>query len=127
MTQKLNLTILFISHDLSVVRHICDRTAVMYLGEIVELANNQELFNNPLHPYTQALLSSVPTISDELLKEKIILSGDVPSPRNLPLGCKFHTRCFKFFEGCEKHNPNANILANEHLVKCRLYDGFENT
>ena len=127
LKEKLNLTILFISHDLSVVRYICDRTAVMYLGEIVETADNSELFKNPKHPYSQALLSSVPIISKEKNENKIILKGDVPSPKQLPKGCKFHTRCFRAFDGCDKINPCLHKISDNHFVKCRLFDGLENT
>ncbi len=122
LKEKLNLTILFISHDLSIVRHICTRTAVMYLGEIVELADNKDLFENPKHPYTKALLNAVPVITKNNLKEKILLKGDVPSPKNLPLGCKFHTRCPVCFNGCEKINPDYVFISKNHTVKCRLYN-----
>ncbi len=120
LKEKLNLTILFISHDLSVVRYICDRTAVMYLGEIVEFADNEELFENPKHPYTEALLNSVPVISKEKKEKKIILTGDIPSPKNLPEGCKFHTRCPKVFEGCAEIHPDFTVISDTHKVKCRL-------
>ena len=120
LKEKLNLTILFISHDLSVVRYICDRTAVMYLGEIVEFADNEELFENPKHPYTEALLNSVPVISREKKEKKIILTGDIPSPKNLPEGCKFHTRCPKVFEGCAEIHPDFTVISDTHKVKCRL-------
>lgn len=126
LKEKLNLTILFISHDLSVVRHICDRTAVMYLGEIVELAENENLFNEPKHPYTKALLSSVPVISRENKGEKIILKGDVPSPKNLPTGCKFHTRCPEIMPVCEQVCPDIECIGKKHFVKCHLYIGCEN-
>lgn len=121
LKEKLNLTILFISHDLSVVRYICDRTTVMYLGEIVELAENNELFKNPKHPYTKALLSAVPEISQNSQKEKILLNGDIPSPKNLPTGCKFHTRCPECFNGCSTDEPKELTLSDNHLVKCRLF------
>lgn len=127
LKEKLNLTILFISHDLSVVRHICDRTAVMYLGEIVEIANNEDLFNEPKHPYTKALLSSVPMISREKKDDRIILSGDVPSPKNLPSGCKFHTRCPEVMPICAESCPSLDCVGKNHLVKCHLYIGCENS
>lgn len=126
LKEKLNLTILFISHDLSVVRHICDRTAVMYLGEIVELAENEELFSNPKHPYTKALLSSIPVISRENKKDRIFLTGDIPSPKNLPTGCKFHTRCPDVMPVCRQVCPDTECVGNNHFVKCHLYIGCEN-
>lgn len=126
LKEKLNLTILFISHDLSVVRHICDRTAVMYLGEIVELAENEELFSDPKHPYTKALLSSIPVISRENKKDRIILTGDIPSPKNLPTGCKFHTRCLNVMPVCRQVCPDTECVGNKHFVKCHLYIGCEN-
>lgn len=126
LKEKLNLTILFISHDLSVVRHICDRTAVMYLGEIVELAENEDLFNEPKHPYTKALLSSVPVISRENKADRIILKGDIPSPKNLPSGCKFHTRCPEIMPVCEQVCPDFECMGKKHFVKCHLYIGCEN-
>ncbi len=126
LKEKLNLTILFISHDLSVVRHICDRTAVMYLGEIVELADNEELFSNPKHPYTKALLSSIPVISRENKKDRIFLTGDIPSPKNLPTGCKFHTRCPDIMPVCRQVCPDTECVGNKHFVKCHLYIGCEN-
>lgn len=127
LTKELNLTLLFISHDLSVVRHICDRTAVMYLGEIIEIAQNENLFENPKHPYTQALLSSVPVISEDNNRQKIILTGDVPSPKNLPSGCKFHTRCPQVLPICSEKFPPICDFGNGHFAKCNLYDGFQNT
>ena len=122
LKQNLNLTMLFISHDLSVVKYISDRIAVMYLGEIVEIAPKEEFFNNHKHPYSQALLDAVPTISPKQNKTKIILDGDIPSPINLPKGCKFHTRCPFATDKCKLKEPE-NILINEnHCVKCFLYE-----
>ena len=122
LKEKLNLTILFISHDLSVVRHICDRTAVMYLGEIIETAFNEELFESPKHPYTKALLNAVPVISNEINSKKILLKGDVPSPKNLPSGCKFHTRCPEVMPCCIDTIPSFHEIKYNHFVKCHLYD-----
>lgn len=122
LKDKLNLTILFISHDLSIVRYLCDRTAVMYLGEIVELADNQSLFDNPAHPYTKILIDSVPKISTDKNREKYILNGDLPSPKNMPSGCKFNTRCPNFFNGCNEFVPTLNQIESNHFVKCRLYE-----
>ncbi len=117
---KFNLTYLFIAHDLSVVRHISDRIAVMYLGKIVELTDRNALYNNPLHPYTKALLSAVP-IPDPVVEEKrerIILVGDVPSPVRPPSGCHFHTRCPLVMDKCKKDDPEFRNAGAEHWVAC---------
>lgn len=121
LQEKLGLTYLFISHDLSVVEHICDRIIVMYLGKVVELAEANELFANPLHPYTKALLSAVPQVYEEHRKERITLQGDVPSPANPPAGCRFHTRCPNATERCKTQVPLRDV-GNGHLVACHLYD-----
>ncbi|GIV75929.1 MAG: ABC transporter ATP-binding protein [Litorilinea sp.] len=124
LQDELNLTYLFIAHDLSVVRHISDRIAVMYLGKIVELADRDELYNNPMHPYTQALLSAVP-IPDpaiERQRKRIILEGDVPSPANPPKGCNFCTRCPRVMDICREKEPAFTDLGNNHYVACFLYD-----
>ena len=105
------------------VRHICDRMAVMYLGKIVELTGRAELYENPLHPYTQALLSAVP-IPDPIVEEKrqrIILEGDVPSPANPPKGCNFSTRCPRVMDVCREMEPEFKDVGNEHFVSCHLY------
>ena len=120
LQEQFNLTYLFIAHDLSVVRHISDRIAVMYLGKVVELADRTELYENPLHPYTKALLSAVP-IPDPVIdsqRERIILSGDVPSPLNPPSGCVFHTRCPIAIEECSQGVPEFRNMGNEHWVAC---------
>jgi oligopeptide transport system ATP-binding protein len=117
---EFNLTYLFIAHDLSVVRHISDRIAVMYLGKIVELTDRQELYDNPLHPYTRALLSAVP-IPDPVVEEqrqRIILEGDVPSPANPPVGCNFNTRCPVVMEICREQEPEFKDVGDGHWVAC---------
>ena len=121
LQEQFNLTYIFISHDLSVVRHISDRVGVMYLGALVELTEKEELYNNPLHPYTQALLSAVPQPDPDIKKERIILTGDVPSPANPPSGCKFHTRCKYKMEVCEKEEPKFVDAGNGHFIACHLH------
>jgi len=120
LQQQFNLTYLFIAHDLSVVRHISDRVAVMYLGKIVELTDRDTLYNDPKHPYTQALLSAVP-IPDPFVEEKrrrIILEGDVPSPANPPKGCNFSGRCPVVMEICKESEPEFKDIGGEHWVAC---------
>jgi len=114
------LTYLLISHDLSVVEHICDTIAVMYLGSMAEMAPRDELFRNPLHPYTQALLSAIPIPDPTLKRERIVLQGDIPSPANPPFGCKFHTRCPMAEEVCKVQVPEYREVASHHFVACHL-------
>ncbi len=114
------LTYLFISHDLNVVKHISDRVAVMYLGEIVELSSCAELFTTPLHPYTKALMNSVPSINQGKMTLKLLLKGDIPSPTNLPTGCKFHTRCGYVQEVCQVKEPEFTEVQKGHFVRCNL-------
>jgi oligopeptide/dipeptide ABC transporter ATP-binding protein len=119
---QFSLTYLFIAHDLSVVKHISDRVGVMYLGRIVELTEKDELYDRPLHPYTRALLSAVPETDPSFKKERIILSGDVPSPSNPPKGCTFHTRCQDCMDICKTVVPEFKDAGNGHYVACHLYE-----
>lgn len=114
------LTYLFISHDLSVVEHLCDRIGVMYLGTMMETASRDELFRNPLHPYTKALLSAVPIPIPKLKRERIVLQGDIPNPANPPSGCKFHTRCPFATDICREQVPVFRDVGNDHQVACHL-------
>ncbi len=118
LQQEFHLTYLFIAHDLSVVKHISDRVAVMYLGKIVELAETEELFTRPYHPYTEALLSAVPVPDPDYEAERIILQGDVPSPVNPPSGCYFHPRCPYAIELCSQEAPPFREHSREHFVAC---------
>lgn len=120
--QDLSLSYMFISHDLSVVKYISDRIAVMYLGHIVEIAPSDELFAHKLHPYTQALTNSIPIPDPEHEKKRIILEGDVPSPANPPKGCPFHTRCKQCTKRCTEERPSLKEVSTGHFVSCHLYD-----
>ena len=122
LKKHLNLTMLFISHDLSVVKYVSDRIAVMYLGEIVEIAAKEDFFKNHKHPYSEALLSAVPVIGEDKKNKKIILQGDIPSPQNPPSGCKFHTRCPFVSERCKQEHPSLIQLSQEHFVRCFLFE-----
>ena len=126
MQQKRNLTYLFISHDLSVVRHVSDRVAVMYLGSVVEIADKQDLYGAPLHPYTRALLSAIPIPDANRKRNRIILEGDVPSAYNPPSGCKFHTRCPYATDRCREEVPALRDMGGGHSVACHfpLNEGF---
>lgn len=119
LQERLNLTYIFISHDLSVIEHVCDRIAVMYLGRIVEIATREELYNNPLHPYTQALMSSIPSIGTGKKKMHKILSGEIPSPINPPSGCAFHPRCAYKIAECSKTLPPFTGT-EQHLKACHV-------
>jgi oligopeptide/dipeptide ABC transporter ATP-binding protein len=120
LQEEFKLTYLFISHDLRIVRHISDRVAVMYLGKIVELSDSEELYKNPLHPYTQVLLSAVPIPNPEMKRERIMLSGDVPNPIDPPSGCRFHTRCPIAVEKCKTEEPVLRDAGGGHMVACHL-------
>ena len=122
LKKEMNLTYIFISHDLSVVHHFCDRIGVMYLGKIVEVADKHELFNNPKHPYTKALLSALPKSHPSKAKERIVLKGDVPNPANPPAGCTFHTRCPNCMEICKETPPTLKSVSAKHDVSCLLYE-----
>ncbi|MEM1726024.1 MAG: ATP-binding cassette domain-containing protein [Candidatus Bathyarchaeia archaeon] len=121
LQEEMNLTYVFISHDLSVVEAFCDRVAVMYLGKVVELATAKELFNAPLHPYTQALFSAIPLPDPETKRMRIILKGEPPSPANPPRGCRFHPRCIHATDVCSKEEPSLKMVRSDHFVACHLY------
>lgn len=122
LKKNLNLTYIFIAHDLSVVQHISDRIGVMYLGNFVEVADKYELYENPLHPYTQALLSAVPIADPTVKRDRIILTGSIPSALNPPTGCKFHTRCNKCMDICKTEVPVKTVISDKHYVYCHLYN-----
>lgn len=122
LQEEFNLSYLFIAHDLSVVKHISDRIAVMYLGQIVEMAGCDELFDGPRHPYTQALLSAIPHPNPRRRTRRVILEGDVPSPINPPSGCRFHTRCPAKFKPCSTIEPQVHDVGGGHIVRCHLFD-----
>lgn len=121
LQEQYGLTYMFISHDLSVVKFISDRVAVMYLGRIVELAPTKALFAKPLHPYTQALMSAVPVPNPGLKKQRIVLTGDVPNPETPPTGCAFHPRCPHAMDRCKSEAPVLRELDSGHQTACHLY------
>jgi len=123
LQEEFGLTYLFIAHNLSVVEHVSDRVAVMYLGKMVELTTREELFRNPLHPYTQALMSAIPVPNPRLKRQRTILKGDVPSPLNPPRGCRFHPRCPAAVEKCAREEPQFKELLPEHWVACWVAEG----
>jgi oligopeptide/dipeptide ABC transporter ATP-binding protein len=120
LQQDLGLAFLFVAHDLNVVRHFSDRVAVMYLGRIVEIAPAEEIYTRPSHPYTEALLADIPVADPTMKKKHILLKGDIPSPTQVPPGCRFHTRCIHRFEPCDKIMPRTTDLGNGHFVDCHL-------
>jgi len=120
LQEQFKLTYMFISHDLSVVRHVSDRVAVMYLGRIVEIALTPKLYAQPRHPYTQALLSAVPNLNPRVKPDRIVLTGDIPSPANPPSGCLFHTRCPKCKDICQTKRPELLEISQGHWVSCHL-------
>jgi oligopeptide/dipeptide ABC transporter ATP-binding protein len=120
LQEEFNLALLFISHDLAVVEHVSHRIAVMYVGKLVEITDTKTLFKNPLHPYTEALLSAVPVPDPRAIKEKIILKGDVASPINPPSGCRFHTRCPYVMDRCRSEEPALQEITLGHRVACHL-------
>ncbi|UXR29410.1 dipeptide ABC transporter ATP-binding protein [Staphylococcus simulans] len=122
LQEEFNLSYLFIAHDLSVVKHVSDYIGVMYLGHIVEQGPSDEIYNNPKHPYTQALISAIPEIDSEKRKERILLTGDLPSPANPPTGCPFHTRCPIAQEACKTTKPKYKEVSQNHFAACLLIE-----
>ncbi len=125
LKEQFDLTYIFISHDLSVVKNISDKIVVMYLGYIMESASTEEIFNNPYHPYTKALLSAIPTVTDEerkIIPEEITLQGDIPSPSHIPQGCPFYSRCQERMDICKIKRPRILQIKEGHYVRCFLYD-----
>lgn len=121
LQREFKLTYVFVSHDLSVVNYMADRVGVMYLGSILEQADSKEMYSNPKHPYTQALLSAIPEPDMKSKKERIILKGDIPNPASPPIGCKFSSRCSHVMEICKKERPELKDLGSDHVVACHLY------
>jgi len=124
LKDELGLTYMFISHDLSVVKHISDRVGVMYLGKIVEITSVENIFSEPRHPYTQALISAIPIPDPDIKKERIILKGDMPDPLNIPEGCRFHMRCIHAKERCKKIEPELKMNKKGHFVACHFTGEF---
>lgn len=121
LKDEFKLTYLFISHNLSVIHHICDRVAVMYLGQLVELGRRDHIFDNPSHPYTRALISAIPQTDPGKYSQRILLVGDIPSPANPPSGCRFHTRCSHCMDICKHMAPSLTEVSEDHQVACHLF------
>jgi len=122
LQKTLGLTSLYVSHDLRTVKYLCDRVAVMYLGKFVELASSETLYENPLHPYTQALMYAIPRLDRTIKKDRIILKGEVPTPVNPPSGCRFHPRCIHIGSKCTKEEPPFIEIEKGHFIACHLYE-----
>jgi len=120
LQEQLKLTYMFVSHDLSVIEHICDRVMIMYLGKVVEIGTKDDIFLNPQHPYTKALLSAIPIVGKRDRSDRILLEGDIPSPVNPPSGCRFHSRCAYATQRCALEQPEMTVLSEEHKVACHL-------
>ena len=120
LQKEMGMAYIFISHDLSVIKHISDRVAVMYLGHLVEIADKKDIYVHPMHPYTVALLSAIPVPDRKHKKEKIVLEGDLPSPANPPSGCVFHTRCYKAQDICKTEVPELKDCGNGHCCACHF-------
>ena len=127
LSEEFGLTYLFIAHNLSVVEHISDRVAVMYLGKIVELANREDLYRNPLHPYTQALLSAIPLPKPRSKRQRVVLRGEIPSPLNPPTGCRFHTRCPYAMDICKQEEPAFEEKERGHWAACHFVESVGGT
>jgi oligopeptide/dipeptide ABC transporter ATP-binding protein len=127
MQIEMGLTYLFISHDLSVIAHICDQVAVMYLGQLVETASTHELFAGPKHPYTKALLSAIPSLDPDHVSKAQRLEGEIPSPASPPPGCKFHTRCPNATDICKKEEPQLDHLTISHTVACHHWKELDSS
>lgn len=121
LQKEMGLTYLFITHDLSVVKHISDRVAIMYLGKIVEITSKAKMFSDPLHPYTKALMSAIPLPDPTVKTERLVLTGDIPSPINPPSGCRFHTRCPYATDRCRQEEPELRAVKEDHEVACFLF------
>jgi oligopeptide/dipeptide ABC transporter ATP-binding protein len=122
LQEEFRLSYIMISHDLSVIEHMCNQIIVMYLGKVIELASYHELYRDPKHPYTQAILSAIPVPDPRTARRRIILKGDVPNPIQLPSGCRFHPRCYRRMKDCDQREPSLKNLSGDHKVACLLYE-----